>query len=160
MVIYAFRCGLSNRPARGTFIACSGRGDCGGQVQGEACRGLVAKGRVGPRGRTCSGCRRICTDGCRVGVTVVIACIGARANGSGVACAGGKCTVPDRGGILAFGGADWANGHRSLADCVGRRADCDRRIAACLRTYAAFQTGESGTGIAISRAIGMGRAGG
>jgi hypothetical protein len=58
------------------------------------------------------------------------------------------------------GGADWANGHRSLADCVGRRADRDRRIAACLRTYAAFQTGESGTGIAFSRAIGMGRAGG
>ena len=25
-------------------------GDCGGQVQGEACRGLVAEGRVGPFG--------------------------------------------------------------------------------------------------------------
>ena len=41
MVIYAFWRGLSNRPARGTFIACSGTGDCGGQVQGETCRGLV-----------------------------------------------------------------------------------------------------------------------
>ena len=50
MVIYAFRRGLSNRPARGTFIACSGTGDCGGQVQGETCGGLVAEGRMGPRG--------------------------------------------------------------------------------------------------------------
>ena len=33
--IYALWRGLSNRPARGTFIACSGSGDCGGQVQGE-----------------------------------------------------------------------------------------------------------------------------
>ena len=32
--IYAFWRGLSNRPVRGTFIACSGSGDCGGQVQG------------------------------------------------------------------------------------------------------------------------------
>ena len=35
LVIYAFWRGLSNRPVRGTFIACSGSGDCGGQVQGE-----------------------------------------------------------------------------------------------------------------------------
>jgi hypothetical protein len=35
LVIYAFSRGLSNRPVRGTFIACSGSGDCGGQVQGE-----------------------------------------------------------------------------------------------------------------------------
>lgn len=49
-MIYAFRRGLSNRPARGTLIACSKSGDCGGQVQGEACGGLVAEGRVGPRG--------------------------------------------------------------------------------------------------------------
>jgi hypothetical protein len=42
VVIYACRRGLSNRPARGTFIACSGTGDCGGQVQGKACGGLVA----------------------------------------------------------------------------------------------------------------------
>ena len=50
MLIYAFWRGLSNRPARETFIACSGSGDCGGQVQGEACGGLIAEGRVGPRG--------------------------------------------------------------------------------------------------------------
>lgn len=50
MVIYAFRRGLSNRPARGTFIACSGTGDCVCQVQGETCGGLAAKGRMGPRG--------------------------------------------------------------------------------------------------------------
>lgn len=41
---------MSNRTARGAFIACSGTGDCGGQVQGKACGGLLAKGRVGPRG--------------------------------------------------------------------------------------------------------------
>lgn len=49
MVIYACWGGLSNRPARGTLIACSGSGDCGGQMQGETCGGLVAEGRVGPR---------------------------------------------------------------------------------------------------------------
>lgn len=50
MVIYAYWRGLSNRLSRGTLIGCSGTGDFGGQVQGEACRGLVAKGRVGARG--------------------------------------------------------------------------------------------------------------
>jgi hypothetical protein len=50
VVIYANRRGLSNRPARGTLIACSGSGDYGGQVQGETCGGLVAEGRVGPCG--------------------------------------------------------------------------------------------------------------
>ena len=46
MVISASWRGLSNRPARGTLIACSGTGDCGGQVQGEFCRGLAREGRV------------------------------------------------------------------------------------------------------------------
>jgi hypothetical protein len=46
LVVYAYRRGLSNRPARRTFIACSGTGDCVGQVQREAYRGLVAEGRV------------------------------------------------------------------------------------------------------------------
>lgn len=46
---YAFPPGLSNRPARGTFVACSGARDCCGQVQCEACGGLVAEGQVGPR---------------------------------------------------------------------------------------------------------------
>jgi len=41
---------LSNRPARGTFIACSGPGDCGGQVQGETCGGLVANRGMRPDG--------------------------------------------------------------------------------------------------------------
>lgn len=50
MVIYAYWRGLSNRLARGTLIACSGSGDCGGQVQGEACRGLLNEGRVAPFG--------------------------------------------------------------------------------------------------------------
>ena len=50
MVIYACWRELSNLPARGTLIACSGSGDCGGQMQGETCGGLVAEGRVGPRG--------------------------------------------------------------------------------------------------------------
>jgi len=36
MVIYAFRRGVSNRPARGAFISRSGSGDCVGEVQGEA----------------------------------------------------------------------------------------------------------------------------
>jgi hypothetical protein len=46
-VIYAFRRVLSNRPSRGAFITCSVTGDCGGQVQGEACGGLVSECRVG-----------------------------------------------------------------------------------------------------------------
>ena len=50
MIIYAYWRGLSNRPARETLIACSGSADCGGQVSCEACRGLVAEGRVGPCG--------------------------------------------------------------------------------------------------------------
>ena len=50
VVLYACWRGLSNRPARGTVSACSGTGGCGGKVQGEACRGLAVKGRVGPRG--------------------------------------------------------------------------------------------------------------
>ena len=33
--------GLSNRQARRPLIACSGAGICGGQVQGETCRGLM-----------------------------------------------------------------------------------------------------------------------
>jgi hypothetical protein len=48
--MYSCRRGLSNRPARGTFIACSESGDCGAQVQREACRCLVAAGGVWPRG--------------------------------------------------------------------------------------------------------------
>jgi hypothetical protein len=48
VLIYARWRGLSNRPARGAFKLRSGSGDCGGQVQGETCRGLVADGRVGP----------------------------------------------------------------------------------------------------------------
>ena len=50
MVFYACWRGLSNRPSRGTLIACSGTGDCGGQVQGETCGCLVAEGRMGPCG--------------------------------------------------------------------------------------------------------------
>ena len=41
---------MSNRPARGTLIACSGSGDCGGQVQGEACEGLTVRFRMQPGG--------------------------------------------------------------------------------------------------------------
>lgn len=48
MVIYAFRRGVSNRPARGGFISRTVSGDCVGEVQGEACGGLVAEGRVRP----------------------------------------------------------------------------------------------------------------
>ena len=51
MLIYAYWRGLGNRPARGTLAACSGAGDCGGQVQSETCRGLVAEGRMGTRYR-------------------------------------------------------------------------------------------------------------
>jgi hypothetical protein len=50
LVIYACWRGLSNRPARGTFIAWNESGDCGGQAQCEACGGLLAKGRVRPHG--------------------------------------------------------------------------------------------------------------
>ena len=49
-MVYASWRGLSNRPARGTLIACSGSGCCGGQVQGEACGGLVAKRGMRSRG--------------------------------------------------------------------------------------------------------------
>jgi hypothetical protein len=48
--MYDFRRGVSNRPARGAFISRSGSGDCFGEVHGEACGGLRAEGRVGPRG--------------------------------------------------------------------------------------------------------------
>jgi hypothetical protein len=48
---YAFLRRLSNRPARGTLIACSGSGDCGGQVQvhpvgkADACAGEMVDGQ-------------------------------------------------------------------------------------------------------------------
>ncbi len=44
---YAFRCGLKIRLERGTLIASSGTGDCGGQKLRAARRYLSAAGRVG-----------------------------------------------------------------------------------------------------------------
>ena len=49
-MVYASWPGLSNRPARGTLIACSGSGGCGGLVQGKARGGLVAKHGMRSRG--------------------------------------------------------------------------------------------------------------
>src|SRR5690606_326417 len=50
LVIYALRRGLGNHPARGAFMLRSGTGDCGCQMQGKTCWGLVSEGRVRPFG--------------------------------------------------------------------------------------------------------------